>query len=274
VVSQIIQDNPAAYDAIYGAPTEAPTEAPTVDVRFTADGSEWEQREMTLPEGASYLSNVRSIGDRLAVVYQVQDPATGRPLDGTITVATTTDLTTWSRQEVVVPSPGELPEGVNWNVYGQQLVGNDSGWVLAVDDFIDVDPYTLLPPEGRELIDAGDGISVGTDDTGVTIGSDFDDATGTPRETRTYSWDELGVAPDTASLLVDQNYGSTLWSATWDSVPAPTDGPVAGGPMVATPSGFVLWTDQTWFSPDGTTWTSSPLPAEDSFVTDAFAVDG
>jgi hypothetical protein len=44
--------------------------------------------------------------------------------------------------------------------------------------------------------------------------------------------------------------------------------------MVATSAGFVLWTDQTWFSPDGVAWTASPLPSEATWVSGAFGVEG
>lgn len=35
-----------------------------------------------------------------------------------------------------------------------------------------------------------------------------------------------------------------------------------------------MGTDRTWFSPDGITWTSSPLPDPDGRVTAAFPYDG
>ena len=74
-------------------------------------------------------------------------------------------------------------------------------------------------------------------------------------------------------MLSEQNFTPTLWTASWEGTPAPTDAPAAQGPMVATPAGFVLWNDQTWFSPDGITWTASPLPVGASWVSGAFTVD-
>jgi hypothetical protein len=269
-VSEIIQANPAAYEAIYGAPTDAPT----LDVRFTVDGTTWEPREMVLPAGADYLSSVTAVGGRLTTVFGNVDPLTGRSADGAITVATTTDLTNWTTQQIVVPSPGELPEGINWNASAQGLVANDNGWVLSVYDSIDVDAFALLPPDVRAEVESGDnGLGVSTDGRGMTIEYGFDPEGGNPSETLTFTWDELGVSPETA-LLLDQNYESTLWASTWEGVPVPTDGPSLGGPMLATPDGFVLWSDQTWFSPDGITWTASPLPGEEAWVSGAFNVDG
>jgi hypothetical protein len=44
--------------------------------------------------------------------------------------------------------------------------------------------------------------------------------------------------------------------------------------MLATPAGFLQWADEMLFSPDGLTWTASPLPNPDGYVTAGFAVDG
>jgi hypothetical protein len=269
-VSEIIQANPAASDAIYGAPTEAPT----LDVRFTVDGVTWEPRAVVSPPGATYLSGVTSVGDRLAVVYGILDPLSGAPLDSTVTVATTTDLTNWSTQDIVVPSPGELPEGITWRVYAQGLVANDDGWVVSVSASIDADPFALLPADVRDEIDGGNGLGMSTDGVGVTIEYGFDSDGNDPTGTRTFTWDELGVAPEVAQLIADQDYAPTLWAASWDGEPIPTDAPPIGGPIAATPAGFVQWTDQTWFSPDGITWTASPLPDDATWVTGAFNVEG
>ena len=172
VVSEIIGNNPEAYDAIYGTPAEV---TPTLDVRFTVDGTSWEPREMVLPPDATSFSGAAAVGDRLAVVYSVIDPLTGMPSGGRVVVATTTDLSTWTTQEIVLPSPGELPEGVNWSVFAQGLVANESGWVVPVYSSIDVDAYSLVPEDVRAGIDESRGVSVGTDSDGVTIESDFDE---------------------------------------------------------------------------------------------------
>ena len=270
VVSEIIGDNPEAYDAIYGTPAEV---TPTLDVRFTVDGTSWEPREMVLPPDATSFSSAAAVGDRLAVVYSVIDPLTGMPSGGRVVVATTTDLSTWTTQEIVLPSPGELPEGVNWSVFAQGLVANESGWVLPVYSSIDVDAYSLVPEDVRAGLDDSRGLSVSTDSNGITIETDFDENGSDPVSSVSYTWEELGVAPEVGQLLTDQNFTPTLWTASWDGTPAATDAPAGQGPMVATPAGFVLWNDQTWFSPDGITWTASPLPVGASWVSGAFTVD-
>jgi hypothetical protein len=270
VVAEIIADNPAASEAIYGAPTDT---APTLDVRFTTDGETWEPREMVAPPGATYFSSATAVGDRIAVVYSVIDPLTGMPVDSRVVVATTSDLTNWATQDIVLPAPPDLPDGVTWSVYPQGLVANDAGWVVPVYSSLDIDPYSLVPEEVRLGIDDENGLSVGTTGDGIIIESDFDDD-GNPTQSQRFTWEELGVDPAVAELVAEQEYAPTLWAASWDGEPSPTDAPPVQGPMVATPSGFVAWTDQTWFSPDGVTWTASPLPDEEAMVSGAFNVDG
>ncbi len=269
VVAEIIADNPAASDAIYGAPTDT---APTLDVRFTTDGETWEPREMVAPPGATYFSSATAVGDRIAVVYTVIDPLTGMPVDSRVVVATTSDLTNWATQDIVLPAPPDLPDlpdGVTWSVYPQGLVANDTGWVVPVYSSLDIDPYSLVPEDVRLGLDESNGLSIGTDSNGIIVDSDFDDS-GNPTQSQRFTWEELGVDPAIAELVAQQEYAPTLWAASWDGVPSPTDAPPVQGPMMATPSGFVAWTDQTWFSPDGVTWTASPLPAEEAMVSGAF----
>ncbi len=270
VVSEIISNNPEAYDAIYGTPVQV---APTLDVRFTVDGETWEPREMVLPPDATSFSGAAAVGDRLAVVYSVIDPLTGMPVGGRVVVATTTDLSTWTTQEIVLPSPGELPEGVNWSVFAQGLVANESGWVVPVYSSVDVDAYSLVPEDVRSELDDSRGLSVGTSNDGITIESGFDENGNNPASSVSYTWEELGVDPDLAALISQQSFTPTMWTSSWEGTPLATDAPVAQGPMVATPAGFVTWNDQTWFSPDGVTWTASPLPIGASWVNGAFTVD-
>jgi hypothetical protein len=271
VVTQIIGDNPQAYDAIYSMPS---TTTLTLDVRFTTDGATWEPREMALPPDATYFSAATAVGDRLVVVYSTVDPVTGLPADGRVVVAATTDLTTWTTQDIILPSPPELPEGVTWSVFSQGLVANDNGWVVPVYSSVDIDAYSLVPEDVRAEFDESRGLSVGTNSEGITIESDFDDDGDDPAQSVSYTWDELGVAPEVAALLAEQDYTPTLWSSAWDGVPASADTPPAQGPMVATPAGFVMWTDQSWFSSDGVDWTASPLPGDAAWVSGAFAIDG
>ena len=267
-VAEVIRNNAAASEAVYGVDAGPPT----LDVRYTVDGVTWEPREVSAPPGATYFSSVAAVDDRLAVVYSNVDPMTGTTSDGTVTVATTSDLSTWTEQDIVVPSPGELPDGINWSVYAQELVANGDGWVLSVSDSIDADPFALLPQDVRNEMDAGNGFGFGTTDTGITV--DFDADGNNPSTSRTFTWDELGVAPEVAQLVSEQDYSPTLWAAPWDGQPTLADAPPMMGPIASAPAGFVQWTDQTWFSTDGITWTASPLPEGAAWVSGAFGIDG
>lgn len=147
-VTTVLQEHPEASKAIYSAPT--PNDA-SVEARFTTDGITWEPVEMTLPPGATYTSGVAAVGDRLTIVYSVQD--NGGVFAGTdrFTVATTTDLTTWTTQEVVVPPPPvDLPVGIRRNVSPQGLAVTESGWAVTVFDSVQPDPVEMFaPPASR-----------------------------------------------------------------------------------------------------------------------------
>ena len=271
VVSQIIQDNPEAYDAIYGAPSNT---APTLDVRFTVDGVTWEPREMVLPAGADYLSNVTAAGDRIAAVYSISDPLTGMPIGDRVIVASTTDLVTWTTQDIVLTKPGDLPEGVTWSTFPASLVANDDAWVVSLFTSINVDPLVLLPAEVSAEIDSEAGYGLGTDDAGISILLDLDENGENPGRTLTYTWAELGISPEVAQLILDQDFTPEWWTSSWDGTPTPAAAPPMHGLAAATPSGFVIWTDRTWFSPDGVTWADSALPGDAMGVSGAFAIDG
>jgi hypothetical protein len=265
-VTEIIQANPEAYEAIYSVRTDEP---PTLDVRYTTDGLTWEPIEMTLPPDVGYISGATTVGERLVVWYGSQGPL-GDPGDGKVRVATTVDLVNWNVQEIVTTPPSvELPAGVTWSAQPNGLVANESGWMASVYAGIDVDPFELIPAEDRAALDQSGGYSFSTDDTGFTIDPDGDDAD------LTYTWAELGVAPEIAEFFGDGNYQPTTWAAAWDGVPAPSlaPGPVDG--VLATPAGFVALGGEVGFSPDGVTWSSSPLPVEDAYyVTSSFTFDG
>ncbi len=229
---------------------------------------------MTLPPGASYFDGLATAGDRLAVLFN-EPPTPEDPSGSVVTVATTTDLVNWTTQEVASTEPPiELPAGIQRRVSGQGLVANDSGWAITVFDQVDVDVLQLVPDDVRatlESIDGGFGAS--PDDTGIRI--DYAaDATSNATETLTFTWEELGVPADVVPYVTDNEYRPQVWAATWDGEPTQSDLTDGSGQMLATPSGFLQWTDETLFSPDGLTWTSSPLPDADRRIAGAFAVDG
>lgn len=265
VVTEIIAAHPEASAAIYSVENQEP---PTLDVRFTTDGVTWEPIEVVPPPDASYISGATSVGDRLVVWYGTQGPNSEFG-DGTVRVATTSDLVDWNVQEIVVPPPSfELPDGVTWSVQPSSFAANESGWVANVYANLNLDPFELVPAEVRaELESGGTGFGFSQDDAGITI-----EAEGS--EPIVYTWDELGVAPEVVDYL-NGNYVPTTWAATWDGVPAPSQTAVPPDSIVATPAGFVGLGSDVRFSPDGLTWSTSPLPVDDAYyVTASFTFDG
>ncbi len=268
-VSAIISANPEASAAIYGEPSSDP---PTVDARFTIDGTAWEPIEMTLPPGATDLAGVTTAGDRLALVYnELQTPED--PSTDVVTVATTTDLVNWTTQQIAPPgAPVELPAGFQRSVGGQGLVANDSGWAVRVFESVDFDVLQLVPDDVRSKLESSrGGYGSSVDANGITI--DYAaDVTLNFTETLTYTWEELGVPSDVVPYVTDNSYQPQVWAATWDGLPERSDLETGSGQMLATPSGFLQWTDQMLFSPDGLTWTALPDP--DGYISSGFAFDG
>jgi hypothetical protein len=270
-VSAIISANPEASAAIYGEPN---TDPPTIDARFTTDGEDWETIEMTLPAGATYFDGLATAGDRLAALFN--EPQTPENRGGSVvTVATTTDLVNWTTQEVAPPAPSvELPDGIQRRVSGQGLVANESGWAMTVFDAVDVDVLQLVPDDVRATIESSNGgFGVSGDGGGITI--DYAaDVTLNFTESLRFTWEELGVPADVVPYVTDNEYRPQVWAAPWDGVPAQSDLTDGSGQMLATSAGFLQWTDETLFSPDGLTWTAKPLPDPDGSVSSGFAFDG
>ncbi len=269
-VTEVLSNNPGASEAIYGVPV---TEPPEVQARFTTDGIEWEPIDLTLPADAAYVANVATVGDRLVVAFEPRGDD-GLPGEtGSFTVASTTDLSNWTTQEVAVPGPSvELPVGISRIVSTQGLVVNENGWALTVFESVNPDPLVLLREAGLtgpELpADVGFGSSF--DGTGIEVQTE----TGSGLSTDRYTWDELGVAPEVVAVLEQGGYTSNVWASAWDGAAAPSEGSARFGELLATSAGFVQWGDGIRFSPDGRVWTDRPLPDPDVYVSGAFAFDG
>jgi hypothetical protein len=269
-VSEIIAANPAASEAIYSVPVDE--DGPTLDVRFTTDGVTWEPIEMTLPPGATYLPAVTTVGDRLVVAYATIDPTTGTNTEGIVRVATTTDLVTWDVQEVVTPPPPvTLPTGSSWSTDVAGFAANESGWVLSLYSGVNFNPEELLPAEVRaELLASEMGYGMSTDETGITIDRTVGDTT----ETDSYTWDELGVAPEVAAYLGGRADDPTLWSSSWGGTPTASGADTGYGQLVATSAGFLRIGEGVEFSADGNTWNVVDLPVDDAYVSGSITFDG
>jgi hypothetical protein len=189
-----------------------------------------------------------------------------------VTVANTTDLVDWRLQQVEPSSPlVELPVGLRRSVGGQGLVANESGWAVTVFDSVAVDVLQLVPDDVRAALEASDGgFGSSVDERGVSVQYSTTEST----ETVFYTWEELGVPLDVVPYVADNEFRPQLWASTWDGVPAQSGLVEGSGQLLATASGFLQWTDETLFSPDGLTWTASPLPDPDGRISGGFAFDG
>lgn len=269
VVSDILEANPEASEAIYSAPVDPGP--PTLDVRFTTDGVTWEPIEMTLPTGASYVPGVTTVGDRLVVAYSTMDPTTGMNVDGIVRVATTADLENWDVQEVVTPPPPVVfPAGIGWSTDVAGFAANESGWALSVHGGVSIDFEALLPEDVRADLGGEMGYGMSNDSSGITIERTVGDTVETDR----YTWEELGVEPEVAAYLGDQGYEPSLWASTWGGTPTSSGVDRGFGQLLATSSGFLRIGDDARFSPDGLTWTTVELPVDDAFVSGSLVFDG
>ena len=268
-VTAVLRDHPEASDAIYGVPV---TEPPEVEARFTTDGSTWEPIDLTLPADAGYLTSVATVDDRLVAAFQPRSADGLSNETGSFTVASTTDLATWTTQEVTVPGPSvELPVGITRMVNTQGLAANGNGWALTVFESVNPDPLTLLREAGLAgpEIPTDGGYGSSFDDTGI----DVQIIDGSGQSTTRYTWEELGVDPEIVDLLDEGGYTSTVWASAWDGQAAPSETSPRFGELLATPAGFVQWGDGIRFSPDGRVWTERALPDPDAYAGGAFAFD-
>ncbi len=250
-----------------GSVVEAADEsgATTMQARFTTDGERWEPVEMTMPPGMNGYGRIATVGERFAIAETIYpDPDTEL-----VRIASTTDLINWSTQDFEnprLPKAGEAEFGGSFTSIGS-FAANDTGWVFEVRDIYGYDATELLPSDA-----SGNGHRIRSDDNGFTV--TLGGVDGSPPTTYDYTWAEVGITPDQVPYLTGEIPVSRTWSATWDGTPTMSQTAVPTGPTLASPEGFVRWNDNTWFSPDGLTWSASPLPDPTGTVQNVFPVDG
>jgi hypothetical protein len=236
----------------------------SVQARFTTDGERWEPVEMTMPPGMNLFGRIATVGERFVSVETIYpDPDTE-----VIRIASTTDLINWSTQDFENPLLPTIEEGSFFGSFTSigSFAANDTGWVFEVRDTYGFDPSELLPSDAP-----GDGYRIRSDENGFTV--TLGGVDGAPPTTYDYTWAEFGITPDQVPYLTGEIPVSRTWSATWDGTPTMSETAVPTGPTLASPEGFVRWNDNTWFSPDGLTWTASPLPDPTGTVQNVFPVD-
>ncbi len=262
-VTAVVADNPEVSNLIYSVPTATPEAA----VWFSPDGDEWNPVDVTLPDGMSSLQEVVVAGDRLVAVDTRQDRDAI-----TLTVASTTDLTTWETQTIEIPRPADLPAVVNFSAWPATIAANESGWVLEVHRFTDVPVETFLPTDVRESIDHsvyGGGFSTDENGLEVQIGTSAEG----DQQTYSYTWEELDIDPAVIPYLDDPSE-TQLWTAAFGGDPTmASDVPPQSG-IVALPDRFVRTQPSLETSTDGVVWTTVDVPWQREVVNSVIAVDG
>lgn len=245
---------------------------PPLNVRFTTDGASWEPVEMSMPPGIQIGGRVTSVGDRFVMADSLSTPDGGV----VIRVASTTDLVNWTWQDFAMPFIRPMADqnelGSSWSSM-RSFAANETGWVFEIVR-ISTDVTAVLPGDVQRDLDRL-GYRVRSDDAGFTVAVwGADGSPPTPQSTYAYTWDEFGITPEQVPYMTGEIPVSQTWAATWDGEPTIADSVLPDGPTLASPEGFVRWNDQTWFSADGVTWTSSPLPDPTGTVMNAFSVEG
>jgi hypothetical protein len=258
--------------AVTVEPLDEPDGEATLTASFTTDGSSWEPVEVTTPPGMQNPGRITAVGDRLAMADSLSTADGGV----VVRVASTTDLLEWSLQDFELPGArpnGDMSQLGVWWPSMRSFAMNETGWVFEIARMYFADVTTVLPGDVQRDL-AATGYRVRSDDTGFSVAVNGPDGSPpTPESTFTYTWDEVGVAAEDVPYLTGETLGQT-WAAAWDGTPTLSASAIDEGPTLASTEGFVRWNDRTWFSPDGITWSSSPLPDPTGTVTNAFPVDG
>ena len=252
-VMDVVNEYPEAMDALQSAPRPAASLVAT----WSADGETWTPVEMTPPDGLGDLSQLAVFGDRLTIT------GTSLPSEDlvswTVTVASTTDLETWTTESFEIRPPEGVPDDVQVWASPISVAANDENWAVRTIVDASVDPYEYLSEELQERAMTG-GSGIGIEPDGVMVEFDVENGEGT--EVERFTWAELGVPDDVVPYLQGARSRVELWSGTWGGEPSVSVGDEPFGQLLATSAGFLDFGDGVAFSPDGTTWTqvSTPQP--------------
>lgn len=267
----VFSENSEAIESIYGEPSP-----PTFDFEFSTDGTDWEPIDLALPDGVFDLSQLTSVGDRLVIVSQTYPvvPDGDRFAAPDVTVHATTDLVTWSSQELPAADRSELPDAVMVHRWPQQIAVQGDRWMLSVESNVELDVESLVSDEVRERMGReGWGYAPTADGVSVEL-YDEDKAV----ETIEFTWAELGISPELAAEMSDGGSSAEIWTATWDGDPSLTADPFTqtqpGGTVIALGSGFMTNGSNPVFSVDGSAWESMQGAPADAWISSTLAVDG
>ncbi|MEM9515969.1 MAG: hypothetical protein AAGA42_14045 [Actinomycetota bacterium] len=252
-VTAVLAENQAANDAVYAEPMPPRQYV----ARFSTDGQTWDDVDLELPAGIEWTQGAQSDGERLVVVG---GGSSGSNQPSATMIASTTDLVEWTVHEVPVPpQSADLPEFVNQFAIPESMAFVGDRWVVRHSLNTDINPY-LIPGLDIDL-DQGYGTSYGPE--GITI--QFATADG-GNDSRTFTWDELGLNPDQSAELAGLNgmggthtVTGTFSGGVDDSSADPNPGFGPSMQIVATSEGFIDFAAPVRFSADGITWADRPV---------------
>ncbi len=198
---------------------------------WSSDGITWSPMTLApLPSGLIWGERA-ALGDRIVAAGSTNQRGDPSPV-----VATTTDLETWSIQEIPVEWPDDVPDAVRLGT-PPHVTADDSGWVATVQPWAHVDWVTLANERlGRSFTGAAS--SWADEEIRLTL-----DDTDTSEEL-TITWDELEA--EWGTEVVDMVRGlrpTEIWTGSWNGSAAPVREQLPDGAADAWTSGEVIATD-------------------------------
>jgi hypothetical protein len=265
VLMEVINEHPEAFDAL----TAVPQPDPTMVATWSRDGEGWTSLDVTPPAGFGIPTQAVVFDDRLTIVGSAP-PSGVTQFPRQVSIATTTDLSTWVMDSFEIELPSTAPESVQVSADAVAVAANDDGWVVRVMTNRFVDPFQFLPESVGELLGVAD-MGLGTDSDGVTV-EHIEDGTVTVVER--FTWDELGIAEELLPYVRGSSTTMTLWGGPWGGQPESTLSDGSFGTLMATTAGFLDLAEEVAFSPDGITWTAVETPQPNLMVQAAAPLGG
>ena len=254
---------------------------------FSPDGRTWE--EIALEPGINGPSQygVTVADGRLVMLGTVGDWPRLTPV-----VASTTDLTTWTIEEIpVTPPPSDLPPTVDAWVWPGWIAATADGWIATVYNSLEVNTSEVASQRLGRPVNGG---SIASSDEGFLLTVEPEIVGGESEEVW-IAWTEL--EEELGSELADEireRDPNEIWTSTWaDTTPLRIDGPDdldwvnSVKPPIAFENGLAavrttqefpddgppVYTSELFANPDDGGWVvlDAPIPERVEY---AFPVDG
>lgn len=145
VAEETVLADPELLDA-FNEVSAGGTHVPFVEL--STDGVTWEPVEIGLLLGENGWPQLASNGDALIVAVQnnTWDPETGRTIDQSLTVHTTTDLQTWHSHELEIDVPDASPYA-SIEAYPSSVAAGPDSWYVSVSVHSWIDVWSALPAD-------------------------------------------------------------------------------------------------------------------------------